>query len=97
MTAAKLRLAQAAMGKPETSIAELCAELEVTRQTLYRHTSGRQTSSGRKGARGRTQVWARTFTGPHARGKPDRIGERGHNAYDQTTATRKAWPITCQG
>ncbi len=37
MTAAKLRLAQAAMGKPETRIAELCAELGVTRQTLYRH------------------------------------------------------------
>lgn len=37
MTAAKLRLAQAAMGKPETKIAELCAELGVTRQTLYRH------------------------------------------------------------
>ena len=37
MTAAKLRLAQAAMGKPETSIAELCAELGVTRQTFYRH------------------------------------------------------------
>jgi DNA invertase Pin-like site-specific DNA recombinase len=37
MTAAKLRLAQAAMGKPETRIAELCAELGITRQTLYRH------------------------------------------------------------
>lgn len=37
MTAAKLRLTQAAMGKPETRIAELCAELGVTRQTLYRH------------------------------------------------------------
>ena len=37
MTAAKLRLAQAAMGKPETKISELCAELGVTRQTLYRH------------------------------------------------------------
>ncbi|WP_264051600.1 recombinase family protein [Methylobacterium flocculans] len=37
MTAAKLRLAQAAMGKPETKVAELCAELGVTRQTLYRH------------------------------------------------------------
>ena len=37
MTSAKLRLAQAAMGKPETKIAELCAELGVTRQTLYRH------------------------------------------------------------
>jgi predicted transcriptional regulator len=31
------RLAQAAMGKPETKIADLCAELGVTRQTLYRH------------------------------------------------------------
>lgn len=37
MTSAKLRLAQAAMGKPETKIGELCAELGVTRQTLYRH------------------------------------------------------------
>lgn len=36
MTAAKLRLAQAAMGKPETKVGELCAELGVTRQTLYR-------------------------------------------------------------
>ena len=37
MTTAKLRLAQAAMGKPETKVAELCAELGITRQTLYRH------------------------------------------------------------
>ena len=37
MTAAKLRLAQAAMGNPETRVGELCAELGVTRQTLYRH------------------------------------------------------------
>lgn len=37
MTSAKLRVAQAAMGKPETKIAELCAELGITRQTLYRH------------------------------------------------------------
>lgn len=37
MTAAKLRLAQAAMGKPETRVGELCRELGVTRQTLYRH------------------------------------------------------------
>lgn len=36
MTPAKLRLAQAAMGKPETKVAELCAELGITRQTLYR-------------------------------------------------------------
>lgn len=37
MTAAKLRLAQAAMGEPETKIAPLCRELGVSRQTLYRH------------------------------------------------------------
>lgn len=37
MTPAKVRLAQAAMGRPETKVAELCTELGVTRQTLYRH------------------------------------------------------------
>ncbi len=37
MTPAKLRLAQAAMGKPETKVSDLCVELGVTRQTLYRH------------------------------------------------------------
>lgn len=39
MTPAKLRLAMAAMGKPETKVAVLCEELGVTRQTLYRHVS----------------------------------------------------------
>lgn len=37
MTPAKVRLAMAAMGKPETKVSELCEELGVTRQTLYRH------------------------------------------------------------
>ena len=37
MTTAKLRLAQAAMGQPGTRIRELCVELGVSRQTLYRH------------------------------------------------------------
>jgi DNA invertase Pin-like site-specific DNA recombinase len=37
MTAAKLRQAQAAMGQKETKVGELCRELGVTRQTLYRH------------------------------------------------------------
>ena len=37
MTAAKLRLARASMADPETMVADLCAELGVTRQTLYRH------------------------------------------------------------
>jgi len=39
MTPAKLRLAMASMGKPETKVGTLCAELGVTRQTLYRHVS----------------------------------------------------------
>lgn len=50
MTAAKLRLAQAAMGKPETKVAELCQELGITRQTLYRHVgpTGELREDGRK-------------------------------------------------
>jgi DNA invertase Pin-like site-specific DNA recombinase len=37
MTAAKVRLAMAAMGQKETKVADLCSELSITRQTLYRH------------------------------------------------------------
>jgi DNA invertase Pin-like site-specific DNA recombinase len=37
MTASKLRLAQAAMASRDTKVGELCAELGITRQTLYRH------------------------------------------------------------
>jgi hypothetical protein len=29
----------AAMGKPETKVGDLCLELGITRQTLYRHVS----------------------------------------------------------
>lgn len=39
MTPAKIRLAMASMGQPETSVAALCEELGITRQTLYRHVS----------------------------------------------------------
>jgi DNA invertase Pin-like site-specific DNA recombinase len=39
MTPAKLRLARAAMGQPETNVAALCEELGITRSTLYRHIS----------------------------------------------------------
>jgi DNA invertase Pin-like site-specific DNA recombinase len=39
MTPAKLRLAMAAMGQPETKVGNLCQELGITRQTLYRHIS----------------------------------------------------------
>ena len=37
MTAAKLRLAMASMDQLETNVNELCKELGITRQTLYRH------------------------------------------------------------
>ena len=39
MSAAKVRLAMAAMGQSETIVGDLCKELGVTRQTLYRHVS----------------------------------------------------------
>ena len=50
MTPAKLRLAQAAMGRRETGVGELCAELGITRQTLYRHVDpqGRLRPDGEK-------------------------------------------------
>ena len=43
MTSAKLRLAMAAMGQPETKVSDLCQELGITRQTLYRHVSPKGT------------------------------------------------------
>jgi hypothetical protein len=39
MTPAKLRLAMASMGQPDTKVGVLCAELGITRQTLYRFVS----------------------------------------------------------
>ncbi len=39
MTPAKVRLAAASMGKPGTNVTDLCKELGITRQTLYRHVS----------------------------------------------------------
>ena len=33
------RVAMASMGKPDTKVAELCKELGISRQTLYRHVS----------------------------------------------------------
>ncbi|MGD7200417.1 MULTISPECIES: Hin recombinase [Ralstonia solanacearum species complex] len=41
MTAAKLRLAMAAMGQPETKVGDLCKEFGITRQTLCRHVAPR--------------------------------------------------------
>jgi len=50
MTTPKVRLAMAAMGKPETKVGDLCRELGVTRQTLYRHVApdGTLREDGRK-------------------------------------------------
>lgn len=39
MTPAKLRLAAASMGQPDTNVGDLCAELGITRQALYRYVS----------------------------------------------------------
>jgi transposase-like protein len=39
MTPAKVHLAMAAMGKQGTVVIELCRELGITRQTLYRYVS----------------------------------------------------------
>jgi transcriptional regulator with PAS, ATPase and Fis domain len=39
MTSARLNIAKAAMEKKETKISELCKELNITRQTLYRFVS----------------------------------------------------------
>ena len=50
MTAAKLRLAQAAMADQETNVGDLCRELGITRRTLYRHVgpTGELREDGRK-------------------------------------------------
>ncbi len=39
LTKAQVRLAQAAMGKKETLVSELCKELDITRATIYRYIS----------------------------------------------------------
>ena len=39
LTKAQIRLAQAAMGKKETIVSQLCQELSITRATLYRYVS----------------------------------------------------------
>ena len=39
MTPAKVRLARASMGQPDTRVGDLCKEPGITRQTLYRHVS----------------------------------------------------------
>lgn len=50
MTPAKVRLAAASMSQPGTNVGQLCKELGVTRQTLYRHVSptGQLRNDGQK-------------------------------------------------
>ena len=50
MTAAKLRLTMASMGKRETNVGALCEELGISLQTLYRHVApdGTLRSGGQK-------------------------------------------------
>jgi DNA invertase Pin-like site-specific DNA recombinase len=50
LTVAKLRTEMAAMGQRETNVKELCRELGVSRQTLYRHVApdGSLRADGRK-------------------------------------------------
>lgn len=58
MTPAKVRLAAASMSRPDTSVAELCKELGITRQTLYRHVSprGELREAGRRLLKGQEKV-----------------------------------------
>lgn len=72
MTPAKVRLAMASMGQPGTNVGELCAELGISRQTLYRHVSptGELREDGRK-VLGHNNTTAETQvapTGPAASG-----------------------------
>ena len=50
MTPAKVRMAAASMKRPDTSVTELCKELGITRQTLYRYVSpeGELRAAGQK-------------------------------------------------
>lgn len=50
MTPAKVRMAAASMKRPDTSVTELCKEIGITRQTLYRYVSpeGELRAAGQK-------------------------------------------------
>ena len=67
MIPAKLRLAMVCMGKPGTKVSDLCTELGITRQTLYRHVSptGELRPDGEKPISG-TSLSRSAQEGPHA-------------------------------
>ena len=66
MTSAKLRLVMAAMGQPETKVGDLCRELGVTRQTLYRHVDpdGNLREYGKKLLAGKVRLGLSDFPVP---------------------------------
>ena len=71
MTLAKLRRARAAMGQPETHVGALCAELGITRQTLYRHVGpkGELRPDGEK----RLAAWRRAGSARPVRSDPGAV------------------------
>ncbi len=77
MTPAKIRLAQASMGQPGTNVGELCKELGVSRQTLYRHVSpaGELRPDGRE--KSRRPVKSAGLLPVTADGSANSLGESG--------------------
>ncbi|MBE7956317.1 recombinase family protein [Microbacterium oxydans] len=77
MTATKIRLAMASMGQPDTTVGDLCKELGVSRQTLYRHVSptGELRDDGRRvlteGSSKRPGVASPTISGTNLAGPED--------------------------
>ena len=83
MTPAKLKLAQAALKDPQTQVNDLCEELGITRQTLYRHVSpdGKLRPDG-EAALGREQQGMKSSTKAPASSSASRRSTR--------TSTRKS-------
>ena len=98
MTVPKLRLAQAAMAKRGTRVGDLCRELGITRQTLYRFVDprGAPTSGWQKTTQGQ-----RAQTGPIVRvskktRKPpakrnDRLETQAASASISESWSRRIW------
>ena len=61
MIYAKLRLTRAAMASPDTKVGDLCAKLEITRQTVNRFVSpqGELRDDGKRLIELRTASWAK--------------------------------------
>jgi hypothetical protein len=95
MTAAKVRLAMAAMGQPETKVSALCRELGVTRQTLYRHVGpdGALRPDGRKLLDGRHESRGHGASGMASEVPPrGRSGVTGARVGPSPRGERRGWP-----